>query len=606
MSHSSPTPFQDQYDNIATHTHKGIEFLEKYGNFVDQRCKIEQEYATKLRRLVKQFVPRKKEEEDYQFTYTKAYKNLLNELGDQAGQHELIAETLSSQVVQELASLVKQLKDDRRKHLTEGARIQAQLQSSLTFLGKTKEKYEKAFGASERALDAYQKADADLNLSRAEVEKQRMNSTIKSQQCDDAKNEYANQLQKANESQTKYYQHLLPTVFQNLQDLDEKRIKCIQNFILKSVQSEKDVLPIVNQCLEGMEKCAEEIDEAEDTRMVIERYKSGFIPPSDIPFEDLSNAETSSVNGSMNSIGHNSSIPAIPGSVEKKTILGTITGGRGSQNNLTSEKEDFSDLPPNQRKKKLQQKIDELNGKVCQETAARDGLMKMKQVYEGNPALGDPMSIQGQLSENGHKLDKLRAELKKFQNSNGTIISSNHVVNNSSPNRRSSVSDGAESLSRSASDSSVSNPSLNHNKAMNTPLHSQGNSNSPESGIVMSGNHHHGESGSDSMDGYGGDMLVRVVEGQDGLGDHNEDEFFDAEPLPVLGRCKALYPFEVTSEGSIRMTENEDLWVIEADQGDGWTRVRRINISALDPMPEGFVPSTYIEVTEMFSVPHPV
>ncbi len=40
---------QDQYDQIAVHTQKGIDFLEKYGNFVDQRCKIEQEYATKLR-----------------------------------------------------------------------------------------------------------------------------------------------------------------------------------------------------------------------------------------------------------------------------------------------------------------------------------------------------------------------------------------------------------------------------------------------------------------------------------------------------------------------------------------------------------------------------
>ncbi len=28
--------FQDQYDNIAAHTQKGIEFLEKYGHFVDQ------------------------------------------------------------------------------------------------------------------------------------------------------------------------------------------------------------------------------------------------------------------------------------------------------------------------------------------------------------------------------------------------------------------------------------------------------------------------------------------------------------------------------------------------------------------------------------------
>jgi hypothetical protein len=36
-------------------------------------------------------------------------------LGDQAGQHELIAENLSTQVAHELSNLVKQLKDDRRK-----------------------------------------------------------------------------------------------------------------------------------------------------------------------------------------------------------------------------------------------------------------------------------------------------------------------------------------------------------------------------------------------------------------------------------------------------------------------------------------------------------
>ena len=40
---------QDQYDQIAVHTQKGIDFLEKYGHFVDARTKIEQEYASKLR-----------------------------------------------------------------------------------------------------------------------------------------------------------------------------------------------------------------------------------------------------------------------------------------------------------------------------------------------------------------------------------------------------------------------------------------------------------------------------------------------------------------------------------------------------------------------------
>ena len=26
--------------------------------------------------------------------------------------------------------------------------------------------------------------------------------------------------------------------------------------------------------------------------------------------------------------------------------------------------------------------------------------------------------------------------------------------------------------------------------------------------------------------------------------EEDEEEFYDSEPLPILGRCKALYPFE--------------------------------------------------------------
>ncbi len=66
----------------------------------------------------------------------------------------------------------------------------------------------------------------------------------------------------------------------------------------------------------------------QDSSLVIERYKSGFSQPVDIPFEDLSNSDaTSSVNGSTHSISMPGT-PGIPGSTEKKTILGTITGGR--------------------------------------------------------------------------------------------------------------------------------------------------------------------------------------------------------------------------------------------------------------------------------------
>ncbi len=77
----------------------------------------------------------------------------------------------------------------------------ASLSSQISSLERSKRNYEKAFKEAERALENFQRADADFNLSRAEVEKQRTNMSIKSQHCEESKTEYANQLQKTNELQ---------------------------------------------------------------------------------------------------------------------------------------------------------------------------------------------------------------------------------------------------------------------------------------------------------------------------------------------------------------------------------------------------------------------
>jgi hypothetical protein len=43
----------------------------------------------------------------------------------------------------------------------------------------------------------------------------------------------------------------------------------------------------------------------------------------------------------------------------------------GNSPSFPDAKEDWSDLPPNQRRKKVQQRIDELAAKINQETATR-------------------------------------------------------------------------------------------------------------------------------------------------------------------------------------------------------------------------------------------
>lgn len=48
------------------------------------------------------------------------------------------------------------------------------------------------------------------------------------------------------------------------------------------------------------------------------------------------------------------------------------------------------------------------------------------------------------------------------------------------------------------------------------------------------------------------------------------------------------------------MAENEELQIIELDQGDGWTRVRRQPRGQNDGE-EGFVPTSYIEVLDLFA-----
>ncbi|XP_050533254.1 formin-binding protein 1-like isoform X2 [Daktulosphaira vitifoliae] len=596
------TELWDQYDNLSFHTQKGIDFLERYGHFIRDRCLIEMEYAGKLRRLVKNYQPKKKEEEEYQYSTCKAFKGMLCEVNDLAGQHEVIAENLQSDVIREINFLVKDIKEERKKLLQDSAKYVAMINNQVASLERSRKNYEKAFKEAERALDNFQRADADLNLSRAEVEKQRMNMAIKNQHCEESKNEYANQLQKTNELQSQHYKALMPEVFRQLQELDEKRIRNVRHFMAHSADVERNVFPIINKCLDGIINAANQINEKQDTILVIERYKSGFEPPGDFPFDDLSRGGESTplvISGGHTTLSSGNGAHR----TDSMTVKGTMSAGKlkkrvglfaifssnklmdvcsSVKNNLSNsgDKDDYSELPPNQRRKKILQKLDEIQAKLHQEIAAKDGLMKMKGVYESNPALGDPMSTEGQLSECSQRIDKLNLDMTKYQGllqeveCNGGSPAGNRKyepteqngIGNGSTNNLSNhklnVPDGKaplgedESLSRSASDSSVSTPAVGLNNSR-----------------------------------YAGET-VSLGASRHSLMSNEDVPYYDLHDLPPLGTCTALYAFEATSEGSIPMFDGEQLLIIEQDQGDGWTRVRRQPPN----VEEGFVPTSYISI----------
>ncbi|XP_040153886.1 formin-binding protein 1-like isoform X10 [Anopheles arabiensis] len=559
----------DQFDNIATHTQKGIDFIERFGGFIRDRSAIEVEYALKLRRLVKNYQPKKsKEDEENEFSSLIAFKNVLKEVADLAGQREVVAENLQNQVLQGILLLAKNLREERKKALNQGATLTQSLHTQIGTLDRAKRSYEKAFREAEKAIESYHKADADFHLSRADVEKQRVNMNIRNSQSEDAKSEYANQLQITNKQQQQHYQIALPEVFNRLQELDEKRTRGMKEFIKRSADVEYEVSPIIAHCLEGIVKAADSINEKDDSMIVIEKYQSGFQPPGDIPFEDLSKPDPDAANNSQT---HNSST-GLNHMTGKGTTKDKLKKRVGIFGIFTGNKEDFSDLPPTQRRKKLTAKVQELQQKVAQEQAASDGLMKMKGVYEANSMLGDPRTVEEQLNESVNRLDRLRHELLRYQKlleqaNNQSFIQhspqSNRVIQNGQ--RSSRHSNGSSNHENSHEDNGEDHPD---------DAGSLSSSASPESGL---GTSHTSLPGS-------------------GQGSTNEqpmnEEFYEADT--PLGTCRALYPFDATSEGSIPMSEGEELQVIEVDQGDGWTRVRRFSSKGWE---EGFVPTSYIECT---------
>uniref|UniRef100_A0A3B3UX28 Formin binding protein 1 n=1 Tax=Poecilia latipinna TaxID=48699 RepID=A0A3B3UX28_9TELE len=554
------TELWDQFDNLEKHTQWGIEFVEKYNKFVKERSEIEINYAKQIRNLSKKYQPKKnsREEEESKFSFCRAFFTTLNELNDYAGQHEVIAENLTSQIFVELTRYLQELKAERKTHFHDGRKAQQYIESSWKQLESCKRRFERDCKEADRAQQYFEKMDADINVTKADVEKARQQAQMRHQMASDSKGDYSSYLQKFNQEQNDHYHTIIPNIFQKLQDMEEKRIERIGACMKTFAEVDRQVLPIVGKCLDGMTTAAESIEPKTDSQQVVESYKSGFEPPSDVEFEDYGQAMKRTV--SENSLSNAKEGKEKPAGKSKPKLWPFIKNKNKLSLKLGSGPEDFSHLPPEQRRKKLQGKIDDLNKDIHKEMDQRDALTKMKDVYIKNPQMGDPTSVDPRLTEIAQSIEKLQAEVQKFEGWLAEV--EERMPSKSDSHRRSGLYETQSNIAVSnncAQDRE--SPDGSYTEEQNTETQVKANINpTPNPNTIPT-----------TMP---------------------DDEEFDDddEPLATIGTCKALYPFEGHNEGTIAVAEGELLYVIEEDKGDGWTRVRR------NQDEEGYVPTSYIEV----------
>uniref|UniRef100_A0A8D2QV77 Formin binding protein 1 n=1 Tax=Zosterops lateralis melanops TaxID=1220523 RepID=A0A8D2QV77_ZOSLA len=535
---------KDQFDNLEKHTQWGIDVLEKYIKFVKERTEIELSYAKQLRNLSKKYQPKKnsKEEEEYRYTSTRAFLATLNEMNDYAGQHEVISENMTSLITAELTRYVQELKQERKSHFHDGRKAQQHIETCWKQLEASKRRFERDCKEADRAQQYFEKMDADINVTKADVEKARQQAQLRHQMAEDSKAEYSSTLQKFNSEQHEHYYTHIPNIFQKIQEMEERRIVRIGESMKTFAEVDRQVIPIIGKCLDEITKAAESVDHKNDSQMVIEAFKSGFEPPGDIDFEDFTQPMKRTVSESSlsNSRGDGKSEPKF-GSKSKGKLWPFIKKNKGAG------PEDFSNLPPEQRRKKLQQKVDELNRDIQKEMDSRDALTKMKDVYIKNPQMGDAASVDHRLAELGQNIEKLRLEVQKFE---GWLaeVEGRLPARTEQSRRQSGVyeAQNASGVNSCAQDRESPDGSYTEEQSQET------------------------------------EMKVPATD--------FDDEFDDEEPLPTIGTCKALYTFEGQNEGTISVAEGEMLYVIEEDKGDGWTRIRR------NEDEEGYVPTSYVEV----------
>jgi len=610
------TELWDSFDKVAKYFQEGIEFFEKYEEFLRERCAIENTYAKSLRKLVKNYESNKKlvpkeiaDDEAGALTHIKSFQKSLGEMRDMASQHELIAENTHKRVIEKLNGNVKSFKEDRRKCIDERDKLYAAHMNSDEILKKAKVKYEAAFKDMVKAKDVLERVERDDSYSRNDIKKQQAICEMKSVSCNSCKGEYAKQQIDANVVKNRYYTEQLPRLLDTLQQLEETRLKSFRDMLNDSVAIENEVIPRIKQCQDGILDASNSISIENDINFVINSFKTGYSIPPDHPFEDLS--EKNAINNSQNSTRNATlSVSSLSSSSNtgRNNKYRTINRIRDLFTTKT-EMDSLYELPPQQQRKEITKKIEQLNADLSKEQKEREGLQKLKDIYSSNQKFGDSQSAMQALKENEEKIASLTAQQRKYQEMLDDLDKYGSLARSGSSSSNTKLNGTPlsqhKSLGHSSSELSLNNSSDKNNarSVPSTPISEQRLERS-SSKKSLTKNSRQDESFDDEIDNddYPGENWQSSTPSNTfsqnsepqyehiGNANPNGDQYDGTMVDVIIGSALVVYTFEGSVQNSISIYENESLCILERDSGDGWTLVKRSNGD------KGYVPTGYIKI----------
>ncbi|KAJ3031581.1 Formin-binding protein 1 [Rhizophlyctis rosea] len=368
----------DQWKQVEQYCETGIEFTERFNEFLKKRAEIEADYAKSLQKLVRTHKDElaKKNNDKGSGTFQKAvqsgtvaqsWSQLLNETDNLATCHLNVSTTLDADLrksvkaqARENEKLVRQRFDDIRKAIAEYKRCTDNLE-------KVRGKYERAMKDMETAKMAYETASQDMNTTKKDIEKLRNDAEKKALLSQEATKEYKDCIAETNEKKSKHYNESLPSILDEVQREDEtNRIAFLKTSFTKYADTMTAQLEPWGTATKSMTSTFGTISPSYDEELFVKLMKTNEALPPDFTFEE-------------------------------KTFKDATTNRKTSMRGFTKAKDDLDEgkddaivtLPAKQGRKKAAERIKQLDKELAETEKKRQGVETLMGVYK-DKAQADP------------------------------------------------------------------------------------------------------------------------------------------------------------------------------------------------------------------------
>ena len=195
---------------------------------------------------------------------------ILEEVGYQAGQHELLSDCYGKECSKMIDSHIKNVKSQTKKIKKEAEEIEERMKLSYKQLDKRKINYAEAHAELEAIKNSSE--HDEKTLSRLELDKKISATNKRTRLLDDAKAQYAHQLIQTNKAQAEYYARQLPGVLRRLEHVYTETVAVFRAVFRRGVQRELGLAPIIGKCHAEMEAVLDtRVDPATDAGIVINK-----------------------------------------------------------------------------------------------------------------------------------------------------------------------------------------------------------------------------------------------------------------------------------------------------------------------------------------------